>query len=63
MEGPPFYFTEYVLTHQDISPRSLILGEDGLVWLVDWVAGSYLAACGMAAPSLSRRSGTLMVWF
>ncbi|KAJ9219558.1 hypothetical protein DTO027B5_4826 [Paecilomyces variotii] len=39
---PPFKFTEFVLTHQDISPRNLILDRNGLVWLVDWAdAGAY----------------------
>ncbi|GKZ98454.1 hypothetical protein AnigIFM59636_003249 [Aspergillus niger] len=37
----PFKFTEFVLIHQDISPRNLILDRNGLVWLVDWAdAGS-----------------------
>ncbi|KAE8406783.1 kinase-like domain-containing protein [Aspergillus pseudonomiae] len=47
---PPFKFTEFVLTHQDISPRNLILDRNGLVWLVDWAdAGSYPPAFEMAA--------------
>ncbi|KAG2001258.1 hypothetical protein GB937_010327 [Aspergillus fischeri] len=47
---PPFKFTQFVLTHQDISPRNLILGRNGLVWLVDWVdAGSYPPAFETAA--------------
>ncbi|THC89791.1 hypothetical protein EYZ11_010754 [Aspergillus tanneri] len=46
----PFKFTEFVLTHQDISPQNLILGRNGLVWLVDWAdAGSYPPAFEMAA--------------
>ncbi|THC96298.1 hypothetical protein EYZ11_004203 [Aspergillus tanneri] len=33
---PPFHFDKLVLTHLDISPRNLILGPDGKVWLIDW---------------------------
>lgn len=47
---PPFKFTRFVLTHQDISPRNLILDRNGLVWLVDWAdAGSYPPAFETAA--------------
>ncbi|KAL6232679.1 hypothetical protein BDW75DRAFT_247027 [Aspergillus navahoensis] len=47
---PLFKFTEFVLTHQDISPRNLILDRNGLVWLVDWAdAGSYPLAFETAA--------------
>ncbi|PLB54100.1 phosphotransferase family protein [Aspergillus steynii IBT 23096] len=47
---PSFKFTEFVLTHQDTSPRNLILDRDGLVWLVDWAdAGFYPRAFEMAA--------------
>ncbi|KAJ5123816.1 uncharacterized protein N7515_007641 [Penicillium bovifimosum] len=46
----PFKFTQFVLTHQDISPRNLILDRTGLVWLVDWAdAGSYPPAFEAAA--------------
>jgi aminoglycoside phosphotransferase (APT) family kinase protein len=49
---PPFRFTNFVLTHQDISPRNLILDRDGLVWLVDWAdAGAYPPAFESAALS------------
>ncbi|RJE21393.1 Phosphotransferase enzyme family [Aspergillus sclerotialis] len=49
---PPFKFTEFVLTHHDISPRDLILDRNGLVWLVDWAdAGSYPPAFETAALS------------
>ncbi|KAJ9410562.1 hypothetical protein DTO045G8_1468 [Paecilomyces variotii] len=47
---PPFKFTEFVLTHQDISPRNLVLDRNGLVWFVDWAdAGAYPPAFEMAA--------------
>ncbi|GLA47077.1 hypothetical protein AnigIFM63604_000941 [Aspergillus niger] len=39
---PAFKFTELVITHQDISPRNIILDAEGHVWLVDWAdAGAY----------------------
>ncbi|KAJ5248451.1 hypothetical protein N7489_002218 [Penicillium chrysogenum] len=47
---PPFQFTTFVLTHQDISPRNLILDQNGEVWLVDWAfAGAYPPAFESAA--------------
>lgn len=47
---PPFKFTQFVLTHQDISPRNLILDRNGLVWFVDWAdAGFYPPAFETAA--------------
>lgn len=51
---PPFRFDKLVLTHQDISPRNLILGPDGRVWLIDWGdAGIYPEA--LEAASLNAR--------
>lgn len=47
---PLFQFTTFVLTHQDISPRNLILGQNGEVWLIDWAhAGAYPPAFESAA--------------
>lgn len=47
---PPFKFTHFVLTHQDISPRNLILDSSGQVWMVDWAdAGAYPPAFESAA--------------
>lgn len=47
---PPFRFTTFVLTHQDISPRNLILDRNGEVWLIDWAhAGAYPPAFESAA--------------
>ncbi|RFU35548.1 hypothetical protein B7463_g761, partial [Scytalidium lignicola] len=39
---PKFKFQSLVLTHQDISPRNLMLDRSGRVWLIDWAnAGAY----------------------
>jgi thiamine kinase-like enzyme len=39
---PLFCFTKFVNTHQDISPRNLILDQHGQIWLVDWAySGAY----------------------
>lgn len=47
---PPFQFTEFVLVHQDISPRNMILDASGRVWLIDWAdAGAYPPAFERAA--------------
>ncbi|KAJ5150472.1 Aminoglycoside phosphotransferase [Penicillium coprophilum] len=47
---PPFRFHTFVLTHQDISPRNLILDDNGEVWLIDWAyAGAYPPAFESAA--------------
>jgi aminoglycoside phosphotransferase (APT) family kinase protein len=47
---PPFKFTQFVLTHQDISPRNLILDDTGQVWMIDWAdAGAYPPAFESAA--------------
>ncbi|CAI7585941.1 unnamed protein product [Penicillium palitans] len=47
---PPFQFGTFVLTHQDISPRNLILDHNGEVWLIDWAnAGAYPPAFESAA--------------
>lgn len=49
---PPFYFTKFVLTHQDISPRNLILDENARVWLIDWAySGAYPPVFESAALS------------
>ncbi len=38
----PFKFEKFVLTHQDISPRNLIVNNGGKIWLIDWAfAGAY----------------------
>ncbi|OQE18476.1 hypothetical protein PENFLA_c021G08828 [Penicillium flavigenum] len=47
---PPFKFSTFVLTHQDISPRNLILDDNGEVWLIDWAnASAYPPAFESAA--------------
>lgn len=39
---PPFDFQQFVLVHQDISYRNIILDAAGMVWLVGWAhAGAY----------------------
>jgi thiamine kinase-like enzyme len=39
---PPFEFPTFILTHQDISPRNLILDKSSYVWLIDWAfTGAY----------------------
>ena len=38
----PFKFDKFVLTHQDISPRNLIVNAYGKICLIDWAfAGAY----------------------
>ncbi|KMU91476.1 hypothetical protein CIHG_09229 [Coccidioides immitis H538.4] len=47
---PPFKFRKFVLVHQDISPRNMILDAAGQVWLIDWAhAGAYPPAFERAA--------------
>ncbi|KAL4964045.1 kinase-like domain-containing protein [Aspergillus stella-maris] len=47
---PDFHFSEFVLTHQDISPRNLVLDDNGQLWLMDWAdAGAYPRAFENAA--------------
>ncbi|CAI7583456.1 unnamed protein product [Penicillium glandicola] len=49
-DTPPFHLTEFVITHQDISPRNLILDQHGRVWLIDWgYSGAYPPAFESAA--------------
>ena len=53
---PPFCFTSFVLTHQDISPRNLILDGSGNVWVIDWAdAGAYPPSFEGAALVSQRR--------
>lgn len=41
-DTPRFKFTGYVLVHQDISPRNMILDPSGRIYLIDWAdAGAY----------------------
>ncbi|KAB8276929.1 hypothetical protein BDV30DRAFT_235172 [Aspergillus minisclerotigenes] len=47
---PPFDFQKFVLVHQDISPRNMILDATGKVCLLDWAhAGAYPPAFERAA--------------
>ncbi|KAI9673367.1 MAG: hypothetical protein M1829_004134 [Trizodia sp. TS-e1964] len=56
MEGTPeFAFQKLLLTHQDITPRNLILDREGQVWLVDWAySGGYPPGFEQAALSKER---------
>lgn len=41
---PPFGYNSFVLVHQDLNPKNLILDSCGKVWIVDWGnAGAYPA--------------------
>ncbi|KAJ5102268.1 Aminoglycoside phosphotransferase [Penicillium alfredii] len=52
---PSFRFTTFVLTHQDISPRNLILDRNGKVWLIDWAhSGAYPPVFESAALSAQQ---------
>jgi thiamine kinase-like enzyme len=49
-DAPLFYFTKFVLTYHDISPRNLILDQHRRVWLIDWAySGAYPPAFESAA--------------
>lgn len=49
-DAPPFEFSSFVLTHQDITPRNLVLDNLGNIWLIDWAfAGVYPPAFETAA--------------
>lgn len=51
-DTPPFDFQKFVLMHQGISPRNMILDAAGKVRLIDWEnAGSYTPASKLAAIS------------
>jgi thiamine kinase-like enzyme len=53
---PRFRFDDFVLTHQDISPRNLILATDGRLWLIDWGdAGIYPTGFEQAAMESQSR--------
>ncbi|KAI9812491.1 MAG: hypothetical protein M1826_002822, partial [Phylliscum demangeonii] len=49
---PQFHFSSFVLTHQDISPRNLILDGECRIWVLDWAdAGAYPPGFERAALS------------
>ncbi|PGH07075.1 hypothetical protein AJ79_06353 [Helicocarpus griseus UAMH5409] len=53
---PSFRFREFVLVHQDISPRNMILDDSGKVHLIDWAhAGAYPPAFERAAIAGQHR--------
>ncbi|GES61300.1 aminoglycoside phosphotransferase [Aspergillus terreus] len=52
---PEFHFTKFVLTHHDINPRNLVLGQHGHVWLIDWAySGAYPPAFESATLSMQH---------
>ena len=63
-DTPLFQFTTFVITHQDISPRNLIVGQNGDVWLIDWAhSGAYiLLPSRVPHYRPSNFSLTLMKW-
>jgi serine/threonine protein kinase len=46
---PLFNFPTFVLPHQDISPRNLVLDPSGQVWLIDWAFACAYPPCFEAA--------------
>lgn len=49
-DTPLFNFQKFVLVHQDISPRNMILNAAGNIYLIDWAhAGAYPPAFERAA--------------
>ena len=53
---PDFQSTSFVLTHQDISPRNLILDSTDRIWLIDWGdAGTYPPCFEVAALHFQRQ--------
>lgn len=53
---PPFQFSKFVLVHQDISPRNLILDKSRRLWLIDWAdAGAYPPAFDAASLAYQSR--------
>ncbi|KAI1971976.1 hypothetical protein LOZ53_003466 [Ophidiomyces ophidiicola] len=56
-EIPPFEFSKFVMTHQDISPRNIILDASEKIWLVDW------ADSGAFPPAFERGALAAQVRF
>ncbi|KAK2754864.1 hypothetical protein FQN54_006757 [Arachnomyces sp. PD_36] len=55
-ETPSFHFSQFVLVHQDISPRNLIRDISGQLWMIDWAdAGAYPPAFEAAALACQGR--------
>lgn len=53
---PSFDFPKFVLVHQDISPRNMILDAAGKICLIDWAhAGAYPPAFERAAIAEQSR--------
>jgi serine/threonine protein kinase len=53
---PPFDYTSFVLVHQDINPKNLVLDSGGKVWIIDWGnAGAYPAIFEAATMCESSR--------
>ncbi|KAI1952927.1 hypothetical protein LOZ57_001011 [Ophidiomyces ophidiicola] len=62
-EIPPFEFSKFVMTHQDISPRNIILDASEKIWLVDWAdSGAFPPAFERGALAVvSLKSATITV--
>ena len=62
---PRFCFTSFVLTHQDISPRNLVMERSGCVWVIDWAdAGAYppsFEGAALASQSRFRDFGAMVL--
>jgi aminoglycoside phosphotransferase (APT) family kinase protein len=54
-----------VLTHGDLSMRNIIVGRDGIIWLIDWEwAGFYPPFCeSIATKSAARQDNAPSSWY
>jgi thiamine kinase-like enzyme len=56
-DTPCFRFKDFVLTHQDIAPRNLMLDQKGQIWLIDWGdAGIYPIGFEQAALEIRSKN-------
>ncbi|EMD37144.1 hypothetical protein CERSUDRAFT_115059 [Gelatoporia subvermispora B] len=52
-----------VLTHQDLNPRNIILGEDGRLWIVDWAWAGYYPPCFEYVAMLTQAENEEMLGY